>query len=47
MELIRRLCPHILVLEAGRVLASGPPADVLSQRAVIDAYIGAGEEETC
>ena len=47
MELIRRLCPHILMLEAGRVLAAGSPADVLSRREVIDAYIGAGEEQTC
>lgn len=47
MELIRRLCPHILVLEAGRLLASGPPDEVLSRREVIDAYIGVSEEEPC
>ena len=47
MELIRRLCPHILVLEAGRLLAAGSPEEVLSRRDVIDAYIGASEEETC
>jgi branched-chain amino acid transport system ATP-binding protein len=47
MELIRRLCPHILVLEAGRLLAAGTPEEVLSRRDVIDAYIGASEEETC
>lgn len=47
MDLIRRLCPHILVLEAGRVLASGNPAEVLSRREVIDAYMGASEEGAC
>ena len=47
MDLIRRLCPRILVLEAGRVLASGTPAEVLSRREVIDAYMGASEEESC
>jgi branched-chain amino acid transport system ATP-binding protein len=47
MELIRRLCPHILVLESGRLLAAGSPQEVLSRRDVIDAYIGASEEETC
>ena len=47
MELIRRLCPQILVLEAGRLLASGRPDDVLSRREVIDAYIGVSEEEPC
>ena len=44
MELVRRLCPHILVLEAGRLLAEGAPAEVLSRRDVIDAYLGASEE---
>ena len=47
MELIRRLCPHILVLEAGRLLASGPPDDVLSRQEVIEAYIGVSEDESC
>jgi branched-chain amino acid transport system ATP-binding protein len=44
MELVKRLCPHILVLEAGRLLAEGPPAEVLSRRDVIDAYLGASED---
>jgi branched-chain amino acid transport system ATP-binding protein len=44
MDLVRRLCPHILVLEAGRLLAEGPPAEVLSRQNVIDAYLGASEE---
>ena len=45
MELIRRLCPLVLVLDSGRVLASGPPGEVLSRKDVIDAYVGAIEEE--
>jgi branched-chain amino acid transport system ATP-binding protein len=44
MDLVRRLCPHIVVLEAGRLLAAGAPADVLSRHDVIDAYLGAAEE---
>ena len=44
MDLIRRLCPQVIVLEAGRLLAEGNPAEVLSRREVIDAYLG-GEEE--
>jgi branched-chain amino acid transport system ATP-binding protein len=40
MDLVRRLCPHILVLEAGRLLAEGPPAEVLARKDVIDAYLG-------
>lgn len=44
MDLVRRLCPRILVLESGRLLAEGSPDDVLSRRDVIDAYLGVTEE---
>jgi branched-chain amino acid transport system ATP-binding protein len=44
MDLVRRICPHALVLEAGRMLAEGPPAEVLSRQDVIDAYLGTSEE---
>lgn len=44
MDLVRRLCPRIMVLEAGRVLAEGPPAEVLARRDVIDAYMGSDED---
>jgi len=44
MDLVRRLCPRILVLEAGRVLAEGSPGEVLSRRDVMDAYLGSGEQ---
>jgi branched-chain amino acid transport system ATP-binding protein len=40
MDLIRRLCPRILVLDAGALLADGPPAEVLSRPDVIAAYLG-------
>ncbi len=45
MDLVRRLCPRILVLDAGRVLAEGPPATVLGRQDVIDAYMGVVETE--
>jgi branched-chain amino acid transport system ATP-binding protein len=44
MELVRRLCPHIVVLESGRLLASGTPQEVLSRQDVIEAYLGSSEE---
>jgi branched-chain amino acid transport system ATP-binding protein len=44
MELVKRLCPHIIVLEAGKLLAEGPPGEVLSRPEVIDAYLGVAEE---
>ncbi len=44
MDLIRRLCPRILVLDAGVVLADGPPAEVLARPDVIAAYLGETED---
>ncbi|MBX9588055.1 MAG: ABC transporter ATP-binding protein [Hyphomonadaceae bacterium] len=44
MDLIRRLCPRILVLDGGRVLAEGAPQDVLSRQDVIEAYLGGSDE---
>ncbi len=45
MELIRRVCPRILVLDAGKVLAEGRPEEVLARKDVIDAYVGASEDD--
>lgn len=45
MELIRRICPYIVVIEAGRVLAAGAPQEVLSRPEVIKAYLGESEGE--
>lgn len=46
MELVKRLCPRICVLDGGSLIAEGPPDEVLARREVIEAYLGtAGEEE--
>jgi branched-chain amino acid transport system ATP-binding protein len=45
MDLIRRLCPRILVLESGVVLADGPPEEVLARPDVIAAYLGTSEDD--
>ena len=45
MDLLKRLCPRILVLDAGRILAEGPPAEVLARPDVIAAYMGIVEDE--
>lgn len=45
MELIRRICPRIMVLEAGSVIAAGAPDEVLSRPDVIEAYLGPGDSE--
>ena len=40
MDFIMRLCPHVICLVEGRVLAEGPPAVVQSNRQVLEAYLG-------
>lgn len=40
MALIRELCNHLIVMDAGKLLAEGTPHKVLSNKAVIEAYLG-------
>ena len=40
MDFIMRLCPHVICMVEGRVLAAGTPAAVQSNRQVLDAYLG-------
>jgi ABC-type branched-subunit amino acid transport system ATPase component len=40
MHAIRSLCQHVVVLSAGRVIASGVPEDALSHPDVIRVYLG-------
>ncbi len=40
MNLVLNLCDHIEVLDVGRVIASGSPAAIRTNRGVTDAYLG-------
>ena len=40
MQLIRELADHVYVLDAGKLLAEGKAEHVLSERKVIEAYLG-------
>jgi branched-chain amino acid transport system ATP-binding protein len=40
MEMVARLCEHVFVLAAGRVLCEGRPAEVARDPRVVEAYLG-------
>src|ERR1019366_1444019 len=40
-DLIFDICDHVTVLNLGRVLAAGTPAEIRSHREVVNAYLGA------
>jgi branched-chain amino acid transport system ATP-binding protein len=41
MALVMEVCEVIHVLDYGRMIAVGPPSDIRSNQAVVDAYLGA------
>jgi ABC-type branched-subunit amino acid transport system ATPase component/ABC-type branched-subunit amino acid transport system permease subunit len=45
MDLVRRICPHLLVMDTGKPLAEGTPHDVLSNPDVITAYLGVAADD--
>ncbi|MBI3090760.1 MAG: ABC transporter ATP-binding protein [Candidatus Tectomicrobia bacterium] len=44
LSIVVRLCPRLVVLDSGRIIADGSPADIRANDDVIHAYIGAALE---
>ena len=44
MDLVMGASSHVVVLDAGAKIAEGPPLQVAAQPAVLEAYLGAGEQ---
>jgi len=40
MAAVMSLCEHVVVLEAGKQIASGSPKEVVLNQAVVEAYLG-------
>ena len=45
VELVMRVCQHIYVLDFGKLIAEGSPAQIQANEAVQAAYLGAENEE--
>ncbi len=41
MHMVRHISDWVVVMAEGRVVAEGPPATIMADRAVVDAYLGA------
>jgi branched-chain amino acid transport system permease protein len=45
MEFVMNLCDSVTVMNQGRNLVTGEPADVRSNPLVLDAYLGGDDDE--
>ncbi|HEX6233311.1 MAG TPA: ABC transporter ATP-binding protein [Jiangellaceae bacterium] len=46
MDMVRDISDWVVVMAQGKIIAEGPPASVMGDQRVIDAYLGAHHDET-
>ncbi|MGI6879746.1 ABC transporter ATP-binding protein [Microbacterium sp. gxy059] len=44
MHMVRHIADWVVVMAEGRIVAEGPPDDVMKEKAVVDAYLGAHQD---
>lgn len=45
MKLVMQICPQIVVVDFGQIIARGDPTEIQNNQSVIEAYLGKFEEE--
>ena len=44
MHMVRHIADWVIVMAEGRIIAEGPPEDVMKDEAVVDAYLGSHQD---
>jgi branched-chain amino acid transport system ATP-binding protein len=44
MHMVRHIADWVVVMAEGKVVAEGPPEQVMKEQAVIDAYLGSHQD---
>jgi ABC-type branched-subunit amino acid transport system ATPase component/ABC-type branched-subunit amino acid transport system permease subunit len=46
LDIVMAVCDRVTVLQSGKVLSTGTPAEIQTDPAVVDAYLGSADDET-
>ena len=45
MQMVRHIADWVIVMAEGKIVAEGPPDEVMANQAVIDAYLGSHHDQ--